>query len=93
MFTAVATFHMAGRVATLLGSRALKRLMLCDSECDSVQITMICQLVHGHVMRPFFLNKLTSNKTKYLQILKDHVVAQLPNLSRMILQQDSAPQH
>jgi len=52
--------------------------MLCDSECDSLQITMICQLVHGHVVRPFFLNKPTTNKTTYLQMLKDHVVAQLP---------------
>ena len=80
-------------VDTMLGSRGLKRLMLCDSEWDSLQITMICQLMHGHVMRPFFLNKLTTNKTKYLQMLKDHVVAQLPNFSQMILQQDSAPQH
>jgi len=54
---------------------------------------MICQLMHGHVMRPFFLNTPKTNKTKYPQMLKDHVVAQLPNLSQMILQQDSAPQH
>jgi hypothetical protein len=67
--------------------------MLCDSECDSLQITMICQLVHGHVVRPFFLNKPTTNKTKYQQMLKDHVVTQLPNVSQVILQQDSAPQH
>jgi hypothetical protein len=80
-------------VATVLGSGALKRLMLCDSECDSLQKTMICKLVFGHVMRPFFLNKPTTNKTKYLQMLKDHVVTQFPNLSQVILQQDSAPQH
>jgi len=80
-------------VATMLGSGALKRLTLCDSKCDSLQITMICQLVLGHAVRPFFLNKLTTNKTKYLQMLNDHVVAQLPNLSQVILQQDNAPQH
>lgn len=80
-------------VATMSGSGALKRLMLCDSECDSLQITMICQLVLAHVVRPFFLNIPTTNKAKYLQMLKDHVVAQLPNLSQVILQQGSAPQH
>jgi len=80
-------------VDTVLGSQALKRLMLCDSECDSLQTAMICQLVHDHVMRPFFLNKPATNKTKYLQMLKNHVVARLSNLIQMIVQQDSAPQH
>jgi hypothetical protein len=66
--------------------------MLCDSEYDSLKRTMICQLVHGRMVRPFFLNKPTINKTKYLQMLKDHGVAQLPNLSQEIMQQDSALQ-
>jgi hypothetical protein len=77
----------------MLGSGSLKRLMLCDIEFDSLQISMVCQLVHGHVVRPFYLNKQTTNKTNYEQMLKEHVVTQLPNLSQVILQQGSASQH
>jgi hypothetical protein len=49
--------------------------------------------MHGDVVRPFFFNKPATNETTYLQIMQDHVIALLPNLSQVMFQRDSAPQH
>lgn len=67
--------------------------MLFKIECDSLKITVSCRLMHGDVVRPFFFNKPATNETTYLQIMQDHVIALLPNLSQVMFQRDSAPQH
>jgi hypothetical protein len=65
-----------------------------EMECDRPKITAICRLKHDRVVGPFFFNEPTTNKTNYLQMLQNHVVAQLPNLDQVIFQQDGgAPPH
>jgi len=64
---------------------------MCDLERDSTKLNVLCNLMHGRVIKFFFFSEPTMTLGLYVDMLEFHAVLQLP--CETVTQQDGELPH